>query len=210
MHALKIIIILLFVFVFLSTYPQNAQSAHQQQTDTIIYQYSERENCPALTDTIIYTLLKCGLYISNKGDICYKSLMARDDVHSPRQVNYIHYIWGADRQDTLNGGIREMKDVIDTATLHCLDGFYWIDKRNMYSFTPTSDGGSIKLMEKVDRASFRVLENSGYAKDKRHAFYHGIIIKGADAKSFRLLDKGENGLARDKKNTYQDWEIYHQ
>ena len=54
----------------------------------------------------------------------------------------------------------------------------------------------------VDNASFKVLSNKKYARDKDHVFFSGKIIAGADPSSIDVL--GSNGYAKDKDCVYLD------
>jgi hypothetical protein len=65
---------------------------------------------------------------------------------------------------------------IDITTLKDLGGFL-VDKNHVYSKYEISDVTLILPVEDADRATFRILENPSYAKDKNHVFHfrNGVI-----------------------------------
>jgi hypothetical protein len=171
--------------------------------DTIINESSKCENCPILKDTVIYTLLKCGLYSGDNGDLAYQSSTLYGE-NFGRRTRYLTWVWGADSSDSINGGLKEMKYVINTVSFQFLNNMYWADKNNIYGITATSDGGSISLKVEADRNTFIVFGESEYAKDKNNVYYHNLILQGADSKTFETIDNNEiSGLAFDKKHIYR-------
>jgi DKNYY family protein len=154
------------------------------------------------TDTIVYKLLRCGLYKGSNGDIAYRSQEIYNDTFDKR-TRYITWIYGVDQKDSLNGGLKKMKYVVDTNSFRFLSTVYWADKRNVYYFTPTSDGGTVSLCDQIDSKSIVVLGNTRYAKDKANVYYQGAVVEGADRQSFIIIDQMNPDLARDKFNFYQ-------
>ena len=65
--------------------------------------------------------------------------------------------------------------------------------------THSEAGDHVKKLT-VDNASFKILSNKIYAKDKHKVFIHGSEIKGADPVTFKILSKDE--YARDKDRIY--------
>lgn len=158
-------------------------------------------------DTSKFIALACGLYINDKGTLAYKAVdnsyrMDTTGNEKPLDV-YLTTIYGADLSDTINGGLKEMKYVVDTATFKILGTFYFKDKNHIYDFNPMMDGGTIAINPDIDVKTFQILESEFYAKDKKHCYYRGRIIEGADLTSFKVLDTSYSfHLAYDKKNYY--------
>lgn len=178
------------------------QAQQQKKLDTIAYHYRNCLTCPFIDDTIIYRLMKCGLYLGSDGSIGYRTTRAVNE-NFDRATAYITEMWGVRAGDSVGGGIADLKEVIDTGSFHFLNFVYWADKNHVYGYTPMLDGGTCYLNANADPASFRALGESRYAKDKNHAYYAGIIIAGADRKSFRLLDnEAIPELARDDLHYY--------
>jgi hypothetical protein len=180
------------LLLLLSTTTLPAQKEKPVYVDTIVYQ---------TTDTVIYKLLSCGLYLGSNGDIAYRTEAIINE-NFDRATTYITWIWGVDEADSTGGGIKEMKSVIDTATFKFLNYVLWADKKNVYGYTPMSDGGTVYLHD-CDRKTFVVLGDDGYAKDKNHIYYRGAIISEADLKTFGVIEHKEvPELAADKFNLY--------
>ncbi len=100
-----------------------------------------------------------------------------------------------------------MNSVIDTSTFQIMGAYYFKDKNHIYDFSSMSDGGSININWNADVKTFRVLESGIHAKDKNYCYYRGRIIKGADLKTFKVLDTSYSfHTAYDKRN-YYDREI---
>lgn len=169
--------------------------------DNIIHKSCECLDCHIIKDSLRYKKLKCGLYLSSKGDIAYQTRECIDEQCDTAMIRYVNWIYGVVEGDSINGGLKEMKFVVDIRTFKFVDHLYWWDKNYVYCFTPMSDGGTVCLNEKIDRQSFVVFKGTGYAKDKSHVFYRGDIIPDADIKTFRVM-KGHTDLAYDIKNIY--------
>ena len=199
MRTLTFILTLLFSTTLLLGQP----ASKQVKTDSIIHKFRQCEDCPVLSDTIIYKLLKCGLYFGSNGDIAYRTEEVYND-NFDKRTRYINWVYGADITDTVNGGLKEMKYVIDTTTFKFLSVLYWADDKNIYGFTPMSDGGTVYFSDIADRKTFVVLDGSGYAKDKANVYYRGTIIQGADLKTFKSVKHKEiTELACDSLYFYQ-------
>ena len=67
----------------------------------------------------------------------------------------------------------------------CLNYYSNDGKEVTYHQRNWNTGHHIQILD-ADPASFKVLRK-GYAKDDKHAFYRGNIIKNANGKSFKLL-----------------------
>jgi hypothetical protein len=151
--------------------------------------------------------LACGLYINDNGTLAYKAVdnSYRMDTTGKEKPFYVYLttIYGADLSDTINGGLKEMKFVVDTATFKILGTFYFKDKNHFYDFNPMADGGTIAINPDIDIKTFQILESEFYAKDKKHCYYRGRIVEGADLKSFKVLDTSYSfHTAYDKRNYY--------
>jgi hypothetical protein len=160
-------------------------------------------------DTSNFERLNCGLYINKNGILAYKavdnSYRGDSTINGGKPLDvYLSTIYYADQSDTIDGGLKEMKDVVDTSTFQILGTFYFRDKNNIYVFNPMSDGGTIALHREIDRLSFRLLESEFYAKDKKRCYYRGRTIEGADVNSFKTFDTSFSWhIAYDKNNYYE-------
>jgi hypothetical protein len=196
-------IIYILTFLFSTTLLCGQSTDKQVKLDTIVYGSKKCRDCPVIMDTVVYKLLKCGLYLGSNGDLGYRTEEIYND-NFDRRTRYITWIYGADQNDTLNGGLKEMKFVIDTSSFRFLSDLYWADKNNIYGFNPMSDGGTVYLSDIADRKTFVVLGGAGYAKDKTNVYYRGSVIEGADLKTFRDIKYKEiSELACDKLYLYQ-------
>ena len=160
-------------------------------------------------DTSKFIKLQCGLYLNSNGILAYKAAdyAYREDTtmdEAPIDV-YLTTIYDANVADTINGGLEEMKFVVDTSTFNILGSFYFKDKNHVYDFVPMMDGGTISVNRTTDPKAFQLLPGGFYAKDEKHCFYRGEIIKDADLKSFGVLDTSYSlRIAFDKKHYYLD------
>jgi len=159
-------------------------------------------------DTSKFIRLKCGLYLNNEGIVAYKTINQsyRDEkLEDARDISiYIATIYGADPIDTIDGGQKEMRYVVDTSTFQILGTFYFRDKNHFYDFNPMSDGGTIGINNEIDSKSFRILESEFFGVDYKHCFYRGRLIEGADLKTFKVLDTSYSfHTAFDKRNFYE-------
>lgn len=196
-------IIFIATFLFSTTLLCGQTTDKQVKLDTIIYCSRKCKDCPVINDTVIYRLLKCGLYLGSNGDLGYRSEEIYNDKFE-RRTRYITWVGGVDQSDTINDGIKEMKFVIDTLSFRFLNEMYWADKNNIYGFTAMSDGGTIFLNTQAHRESFSAFKRTEYAKDKNHVYYHNSILVGADSKSFKIITNNEiSGLAIDRNFVYR-------
>lgn len=207
MYYSKIISIIVFTFFIQECYSQTNKT-EAKTLDTVVFQSQKCNDCPLTNDTIVYRLLECGLYVSSKGDIGYQTEICKDELCSNFIYKYIQWLYYANETDTVNGGLQEMKYVIDTSTFIFLDFLYWADTNHIYGYNPMSDGGTIFLNKNADRKTFTIFENSVYAKDKNYIFYKGQIIKDADRNTFKIItDSDIPELAYDINNIYFSGEI---
>ena len=157
--------------------------------------------------TSLFRQLLCGLYINDNGDIAFKASdnsykMDTTGNSKPTDV-YLTTVWNAQPYDTLYESRDELKNVVDTATLVILSWEHFKDKKHVYHFTPMVDGGSLSIMDYADPNTFKVLESYLYAVDKQYCYYRGERIKGADRKTFRIVDTSlAYHFAMDKRNYY--------
>lgn len=193
----------ILTLLFFATLLCGQTTDKQVKLDTVVYGSRKCKDCRVTKDTVVYRRLKCGLYLSSNGDLGYRSQEIYNENYD-RRTRYITSVWDADKSDTLNGGLKEMKFVIDTSSFRFLSDLYWSDKNNVYGFTPMSDGGTVHLKTTADKKTFVALKNTEYAKDKRYVYYRHSILEGADPKTFQLIDnKDISGLACDKLYFYQ-------
>lgn len=196
-------IVFILTFIFYTSLLWGQTPDKQVNLDTVIYCSRPCKDCHVITDTVIYKRLQCGLYLSSRGDIAYRTEEIYND-NFDRRTTYATWIYGADPNDTSSSGIKEMKYVIDTASFRFISDLYWADTNNIYDFIPTSDGGTISRNDNIDRATFVVVDDAGYAKDRIHVYYRGIIIQGADLATFKTIQHETTPeLAYDKNYFYQ-------
>ena len=194
------------IFIILVCFKSYSQTSVEKKLrakiDTVVYRNTECENCPVFFDTIIFTKVKCGLYINSMKDIAYQSQMIIND-RGKRGIRYISWIYGIEKEDSVNGGLKEMKYVIDIKTFKFYSYAYWGDKNRVYEFTPMSDGGTVRYVENADPKTFNVFGETPYGSDKNHVYYKGEILEGADIRTFKIImNKGIPELAKDKHTYY--------
>jgi DKNYY family len=162
-----------------------------------------------LTGSLIaqqYKHLPCGLYAASNGSLAFKSEQVTDD-EGRRMVLFIDHFYPV-FEDSITT-ITYLKDVIDTASFQFLNYCFWKDKNHIYTFTPTSSGGTLNIAGFGDPATFAPLSpESRYAKDKDGVYYYIYgKIEGADPQTFTTLDEYPEGymhdLARDKRYYYR-------
>lgn len=197
-----IIISTIFILFTLNIYGQVTDE--NKDIDTAIFGKRLCEDCPTQYDTVFYRLLECGLYYGSNGDLAFKSIATVDDMGG-KSVIYITWIYGADSTDSINGGMKEMKYVIDTSTFEFASFFYWTDKDFVYFFSPNSSGGTVYLNNKIDRKTFETFGSSRYCKDYNSVYFRSSRMFSTDIETFAILEYGsaDLDLAYDKRNYYQ-------
>jgi hypothetical protein len=81
----------------------------------------------------------------------------------------------------------------------CNTGYRKVDGKWSYVTWDEGNGNRTKSLG-ADDATFKVLNNREYAKDKDNVYYKGGLIAGADAGTFELLKGGP--YAKDKNHVY--------
>jgi DKNYY family len=207
-HFMRTLLSISFFFCLTSCYEQNSEHKAEdtsKKIDTNLHSINAFGSVSG--DTSKFIKLTCGLYINEKGTLAYKAVdnsyrMDTTGNSKPLDV-YLTTIYYADQSDSINGGLKEMKYVVDTASFKILGSFYFKDKNHVYDFNPMSDGGTIGINWDADVKTFQVLESSFYSKDRKHCYYRGNIIEGADINSFKVLDTSYSWhIAYDKRNYY--------
>lgn len=79
----------------------------------------------------------------------------------------------------------------------CDRGYQEIDGQWFYVTIDEGHGRREKPLT-VDAATFQVLSNSDFAKDKDRVFLRGRVLEGVDAASFRLFPSGFYAMDRQK------------
>lgn len=83
----------------------------------------------------------------------------------------------------------------------CNTGYRKVDGKWSYVTWDEGNGHRTRPLG-VDNATFEVLDNREYAKDKNNVYYQGSPIFGADAGSFVLLKGGPYAYAKDKNHVF--------
>jgi len=196
----------LFMFIACTSRREDKQAADKfNSPDTLYHEINAFGGIRG--DTSRFVPLKCGLYINREGVIGYRTTVSTRPTGTtadsiPLYI-YLTTVFDADPSDSINGGQKEMRLVVDTSTLEMLGHFYFKDKNHVYDFNQTHDGGTIGINTVIDKNSFQILESEFYGKDNKHCFYWGRLIAGADVKTFRVLDTSySHYIAWDKNNFY--------
>ena len=196
---IKKLILLILLFQFQTSFSQKRKSVI---LDTLKFKSKKCETCPVENNILIYKLLKCGLYEGNNKDIAFKSARLKSDFESEK--SFISSIWGVNKKDSINGGIVEMKNVIDTKSFKFLNYSYWKDKKNVYYYFANSDGGSVSIVDFADSRTIQIFDDTRYAKDNVNVYYSGIKINNADTKTFKIFKNGvHSDFGFDKLNFYE-------
>ena len=149
-----------------------------------------------------YIKLRCGLYLDPTGDLFFGYERNAPDLGSSR--DYISWVYGGDANDTLNGGLTELKYVVDTGSFEILNQYYCADKNHVFIFSSLSSGGMLTLDRVIDSKTLLVLGTSPYCLDKQRVYYLGKVVEGADKRTFKPLENTEvTDLACDKDHLYR-------
>lgn len=101
-----------------------------------------------------------------------------------------------DKNRVYYGSVDDSK--IDPATFVSLGSSYYKDKNHFYL------AGNILSIS--DTNTFTLLGNTGYAKDSQHVFFNnsaeGVVINGADPKTFTTISGFDNWYAKDVNHVY--------
>jgi hypothetical protein len=84
----------------------------------------------------------------------------------------------------------------------CSKGYEKTDGKWTYVSHDEGAGKRVKYLN-VDNATFKILENKDYAKDKNHVYLNGEQIRNADPKTFHYLSED---YSADKNNVFLDLE----
>lgn len=76
---------------------------------------------------------------------------------------------------------------------------------NKWSWVSRNEAGKQMRAMDVDHATFEILDNSTYAKDKNSVYWRGLEIPNADPETFMVVT--ENGYAKDQHKVYLDNEV---
>lgn len=158
-----------------------------------------------ITKTLHFRKLKCGLFINDSGDIGFKTQYLIDDMGN-NDERYQTMAYLTDENDTLNDGIIEFKDIVDTSTFEILNDYYCKDKKYVYAIFYTSDGATFNISKKIDAKTFSVYANSSYGSDKQNIYFRTNPINKAERKSFNHIENDPNA-AFDNRNFYFFGEI---
>jgi hypothetical protein len=85
--------------------------------------------------------------------------------------------------------------------ISCVDG-YQKTSDNEWTWVNKSEAGQQVKTIDTDVATFTILDDPAYAKDKKNVFCRGIRILDADPETFEVIT--ENGYSKDKNNVYLD------
>ena len=172
-------------------------------TIIVLKGYSQKETVKSNN----FSELGCGLYKNNIGDLGFKTKFLLDDMGN-RGVGYQTWGYIADENDTisLEGGIIEFKNIIDTSTFQILNEFYCKDKNYVDAIFYTSSGATFNITKKIDPSSFRCIGSSSYGIDKNNIYFRSQVVKYSHIKSFRAIIDNPFG-AYDKYNYYNNGEV---
>jgi hypothetical protein len=166
---------------------------------------SHRDNNHPIGDTLRYSLLACGLYRDQMGDIYFKSIEQDESLRL-----YDRYI-GRVRSDYFepdnnNYPTRCLGDVVDTSTFRKIGSAYYADTNHIYFHFNRADGGSIFITEEAQIPTFRMLTEY-YAVDSHYVYYRGDVVNEADVRTFTapIVVRGDTAVAwigRDKNHYF--------
>jgi hypothetical protein len=124
------------------------------------------------------------------------SLVQIDSTQFSKDRNKVFYFY-----ENSDGGIREVIDEADPTTFKRLCEFDWgIDKNHVFYRTYILQGINLKTIQVLvppDTADHFIK----YVKDDRKVFHQDEIVKGADAKTFKVVS-GQKWDAEDKNYKY--------
>ena len=88
--------------------------------------------------------------------------------------------------------------IVNILLISCSKGYTKIKEKWVYKSFDEAAGVRIKDIN-ADNATFQILKNDNYAKDKSYVYYNGVIIENANPKYFSVLD---NGYSKDGNNVF--------
>jgi hypothetical protein len=207
----SLILYLVFLYISCTKKTNKIQSSNHNNPylgDTSIHFISQYGKI--IEDSSTFKLLRCGLYINQFNEIAYKSHAATDGNIFYPEIGYTYTpiylttIYNANKKDIFGTNEAKMNTLIDTASFIKIGYEYFKDKNHIYYFFPMSDGGYFSLVNNVNYNTFVNLDSSLYAKDKNNCFYRNRKIKGADSKTFNVINTDEHSnIAFDKNNFYK-------
>lgn len=143
-----------------------------------------------------WKLQENGLWISRKGDLAIKEIIA---VGPEGMKQADHYI----TRMGFNDG-ESLKKIVDTATFQKLNTCFYKDKNHVYRYYGMAYGGSFSVFPEADPATFEVLSEC-YAKDKNHIYESRQgILDNVDYKTFTTKNSLAGCFAKDS-NGYLQW-----
>jgi len=150
--------------------------------------YNE-EKLSAEDKSLQWKQLRCGLWTNNQGDIGFKDY----------KVNTNNDVVACFITKTPRGDDKPLKTIIDTTTFHYAGGSFYKDKKHVYKYYAKAYGGSFYPIN-VDYATFTIIGNGCFAKDKSHIYTeHNFTIIDADLITFQVI---KDCLAKDKNHYY--------
>ena len=136
--------------------------------------------------------LPCGLWTNGHGDIGLKTTRFRRD--GKIETFYLTHAHAS----SSGGDNIPLKSLVNTETFHYIGASFYKDKNHIYNHFPMSDGGIFyPIDDMVDHATFKVFEDSCYAKDKNSIYVekHVLIRSDVDYQTFQVI---KGCLAQDK------------
>lgn len=94
---------------------------------------------------------------------------------------------------------RQIVEGADPVTFKILTYQYSVDKNHVFAH---------EKMLKADLATFEIVDDSYWAKDKDYVWYQGAFMKDFEAKTFEVLKSAQNHstYVRDKDTIYHSWQ----
>ncbi len=144
---------------------------------------SEREP----NDSADYNHLRYNLYVHKNGQLCERKLVLDADTADFFSFTvYYDSIINVYKSDTLLEV--PLNKVIDVNSFEEIkDTEFSKDKKQVYYFQGTSDGGVRLIIDKADPPSFKRLCEYRWGIDKNYVFYMTDVLEGLDVRNVQVL-----------------------
>lgn len=138
----------------------NEQASKIVHSNAVYFEYPAEYE---LNDSSELTHVK-GVFYKNKAGYLYERTIGQEEMNG-HLVDHEYF----------NGNISQE---VDPFTFQELDGWYAIDKNNVYYYRPLSGGMQIIKIDEADVKSFKILDgNYKYANDINHFYKDASIIE---------------------------------
>ena len=143
-------------------------------------------------------------YIKDKNGIYYVSRGGANKINADRDTfKIINVIFSKDKNNVFYDNVNlDIHSEEFEILAYVWDSTYYLrDKNNVYYLDAYIGPPTVKIVKGADVKSFTVIDNL-YSKDRNNIFCNAEILKGADIKTFEIASDDGEITAKDSKNKY--------